>query len=241
MTPDERASADRATAPALEPRLLAAAELISAELHADIGSDHAALPIWLLRQGRAERAVIVEKTPGPLEVARQAVARSKLRDRAELRLGDGLEPLLAPELQSVSLTGMGARTILSILERGRAAGQRPAALVVQPNDGAGLLRQWAIEHGYWLTAERLVSGFWRYPVLRLERHPGPDPAYLGVPQAAALRYGPHLLRGAHPLLTQELQAQRLRLEPLERHARPQVLEDLGLVRSALDWLGRRPG
>lgn len=238
--PDEPAPSDALPAPALESRLLAAAGLISADLHADIGSDHASLPLWLLRHGRVGRVVIVEKTVGPLEVARQAVARSKLQTRADLRLGDGLEPLRAPELESVSLTGMGARTILGVLERGRSAGRVPAALVVQPNDGAGLLRQWAGERGYWLVAERLVSGFWRYPVLRLERHPGPDPAYSGVPKAASVRYGPHLLREAHPLLVEELQAQRLRLEPLERHARPQVLEDLTLVRSALDWLNRNP-
>jgi len=241
MTQGDPTPDDRATGSTLEPRLLAAAGLISADVHADVGSDHASLPIWLLRQDRVARVVIVEKTPGPLEVARQAVARSTLQGRAELRLGDGLQPLHPPELDSVSLTGMGARTILGILERGRAAGRRPAALVVQPNDGAGLLRQWAGEQGYWLAAERLVSGFWRYPVLRLERHPGPDPAYAGVPLDAALRYGPHLLREAHPLLTEELQAQHRRLEPLEQHARPQVLSDLHLVRSALDWLDRRPG
>ncbi|MGY2894270.1 tRNA (adenine(22)-N(1))-methyltransferase [Deinococcus sp. UYEF24] len=231
--------------PLLDARLKAAADLIRAERHADIGSDHATLPIWLLQSGRAECVIVVEKTTGPLEVARRAVAQAGLSGRADLRLGDGLEPLQAAELESVSLTGMGARTMLGILERGRAAGRVPAALVVQPNDGAGLLRGWARAHGYRLVAERMASGFWRYPVLRLERQSGPggynsvadhDPAYDGLPEAAALWYGPHLLRQAHPLLLQELQAQLARLEPLERHARPQVLTDLRTVRSALAWL-----
>ena len=241
----------------LDTRLQAAAELIRAERHADIGSDHATLPIWLLRSGRAGRVTLVEKTAGPLEVAQRAVTQAGLTNRAELRLGDGLEPLLAHELESVSLTGMGARTMLGILERGRAAGRVPAALVVQPNDGAGLLRGWARTHGYRLVAENMASGFWRYPVLRLERRSDPDgngpdrctsdsqhdPAYDGLPEAAALWYGPHLLRQGHPLLVQELRAQLARLEPLERHARPQVLSDLHTVRSALAWLehGRESG
>lgn len=228
----------------LDARLEAAADLIRAERHADIGSDHASLPIRLLQSGRVGRVIVVEKTAGPLEVARQAVKQAGLLDRADLRLGDGLGPLNPAEsgegLESVSLTGMGARTILGILERGRAAGRVPAALVVQPNDGAGLLRGWARKHAYWLVAEQLVSGFWRYPVLRLERRGGPDtdrdPAYDALPEAAALWYGPHLLRQAHPLLVQELQAQLTRLEPLQRHARPQVLTDLKTVRSAMSWL-----
>ena len=229
----------------LDARLKAAADLIRAERHADIGSDHAALPIWLLQSGRADRVIVVEKTAGPLEVARRAVTQAGLSGRAELRLGDGLEPLQAAELESVSLTGMGVRTMLGILERGRAAGRVSAALVAQPNDGAGLLRGWARTHGYRLVAESMASGFWRYPVLRLEWRGGPgvsssdadhDPAYDGLPETAALWYGPHLLRQAHPLLVQELQAQVARLEPLERHTRPQVLTDLHTVRSALAWL-----
>ncbi|WP_424950666.1 class I SAM-dependent methyltransferase [Deinococcus sp.] len=236
----QRVSAAVALPPALDARLEAAADLIRAPLHADIGSDHASLPLWLLHSGRAERVVIVEKTAGPLEVARRAVAQAGLHQRADLRLGDGLEPLRTSELESVSLTGMGARTMLGILERGRATGRVPAALVAQPNDAPGLLRAWARAQGYGLVAERMAAGFWRYPVLRLERQNAgdPDPAYQGLPAAAALAYGPHLLRQAHPLLLQELAAQLVRLERLERHARPQVLGDLHTVRSALDWIER---
>ena len=226
--------------PPLDARLEAAAGLILAPLHADIGSDHAALPLALLRAGRAERVIIVEKTAGPLEVARLAVRRCGLEARAELRLGDGLAPLWPHELASVSLTGMGARTMLGILERGRAAGRVPEWLVTQPNDDARRLRLWAGANGYHLVAERLAPGFWRYPVLRFERLTGPDSAYAGLPAAAALAYGPHLLRQRHPLLLQEVWAQLRRLEGLERHARPQVLSELATVRSALDWLEEAP-
>lgn len=222
--------------PALDERLTAAAGLIRASLHADIGSDHAGLPIWLLRSDRAERVVIVEKTPGPLEVAHRAVTRAGLGARAQLRLGDGLAPLHLHELESVSLTGMGARTMLAILERGRNLGRVPEALVLQPNDSPGLLRVWGRANGYHLSAEALAPGFWRYPVLRLDLAEGPDPVYAGMPEAAALQYGPHLLKQPHPLLPGELQSQLARLESLERHGKPEVRRDLKTVRSALAWL-----
>ncbi|GGJ79224.1 tRNA (adenine(22)-N(1))-methyltransferase [Deinococcus aquiradiocola] len=221
----------------LDERLRAAAELVQADRHADIGSDHAALPLALLRSGRARHAVIVEKTGGPLAVARTAVQQAGLQDRATLHLGDGLAPLGPQDLHSVSLTGMGARTMLGILGRGRAGGRVPGALVLQPNDDPGLLRGWAQEHGYWLVTERLARGFWRYPVLRLERHAGPDPAYADLPADAARRYGPHLLRARDALLQQELSTQLTRLEALARHGRPQVLHDLNVVRAALAVIG----
>ncbi|MFC4454530.1 tRNA (adenine(22)-N(1))-methyltransferase TrmK [Deinococcus sonorensis] len=214
-------------------RLHAAAELIRSELHVDIGSDHAGLPVLLLRSGRVQRCIVVEKTPGPLETARQGLGSAGLLERCELRLGDGFGPLQPHELGSVSLTGLGARTMVRILER---APQPPGALVLQPNDDPGLLRRWAAAHGYWLVAERLVAGFWRYPVLRLEPHAGPDPAYLGLPPNAALRFGPHLLREQHPLLLEELQAQQQRLARLAAHGRAQVLQDLADVEAALAWL-----
>ncbi|GGR02616.1 class I SAM-dependent methyltransferase [Deinococcus ruber] len=217
-----------------EPRLEAAIHLIRAEVHADIGSDHAELPIALLTSGRAGRVVVVEKTPPPLAVARQAIGRAGLLARAELRLGDGFAPIAPGEVHSASITGMGQRTILGILDR--AAERLPAALILQPNDGAELLRQWARMQGWWLTAETLTPGFWRYPVLRLDRRAGPDPAYDGLPVRVAERFGPHLLHAAHPLLLAEMAAQQARLEPLERFGRPEVLTELHTLREALAWL-----
>lgn len=198
--------------PALDARLEAVLALIRAEVHADIGSDHAHLPIRLLREGRAGRCVVVELNPGPLALARRNVERAGLRGRIDVRSGDGFAPLEVGEVGSASLTGLGAGTMAAILRRG---GDRvPPILVVQPNDSPLPLRTWALGAGYHLRAERLVPGYWPYPVLRLERAPGPDPAYQDLPGAAALRYGPHLLREGPELLRQQVEADIARLIPL---------------------------
>ncbi|WP_309571612.1 tRNA (adenine(22)-N(1))-methyltransferase TrmK [Deinococcus sp.] len=218
--------------PTLDARLDAALALIRADVHADIGSDHAALPIELVRRGNVRRAIIVELTSGPLEVARQAVTRAGLGDRIDLRAGNGLAPLMPGEVDSISMTGMGARTILSILNR---AGQTlPPALVLQPNDAPRLLREWALASGYHLSAERLAPGFWTYPVLRFEEVLGPDPAYVGLPKTAALKYGPHLLRAADPLLLTQLRADVVRLTPLTLPGRLAQVE-LEAAHDALNW------
>lgn len=219
----------------LDARLAQAAEFIRAEAHADIGSDHARLPTALLRSGRVRQLVVVEKHAGPAAVARAALSRAGLAARSEVRLGDGFAPLRPGEVESASLTGMGARTLLGILKR---AEWLPPRLVLQPNDSAAPLRAWAGASGHHLRDEALVNGFWAYPVLQLEQREGEDPAYQGLPLEAARRFGPHLLLRRDPLLRRELERQLARLEPLAQHARPELLRDLALVRAAWAWLHR---
>nr|WP_245557636.1 tRNA (adenine(22)-N(1))-methyltransferase TrmK [Deinococcus peraridilitoris] len=218
----------------LDARLEAAFGLIAAPggaVHADIGSDHARLPIALVRRGDVRACLIVEKTAGPCEVARREVRRAGLTERIEVRLGDGFSPIFPQEVHSASLTGLGARTILGILNRAGSA--LPAQLVLQPNDTTGQLRAWASSHGYHLTDERLAPGFWTYTVLKLERSSGSDPAYQGLPEDVAQAWGPHLLRRQDPLLLAQLRAQHARLTEVTPHGRAAVRRDLELIERTL--------
>ena len=87
-----------------------------------------------------------------------------------------------------------------------------------------------------LEAEALVDGYWPYPVLVLSRTDGPDPAYAGLPLAAALRFGPRLLREGHPLLRRVLADAYGRYAPAAAPGRPAERE-LRAVLEALTYLG----
>ncbi len=217
----------------LDARLGAVLALVRAEVHADIGTDHARLPVALIRSGRARRCVAVELNPGPLAQARRNVAGAGLAGQIEVRAGDGFAPLRPGEADSASLCGMGAATIRGVLERAGAA--LPTRLVLQPNDSPEPLRVWAQARGYHLTAEALTEGYWLYPVLALERAGGPDPAYMGLPPAAARRYGPLLLRAAGAALRDQVEADLRRLPPLAAPGRPAERE-LATAREAWAWL-----
>ncbi|PYE52791.1 tRNA (adenine(22)-N(1))-methyltransferase TrmK [Deinococcus yavapaiensis] len=215
----------------LEARLEAALSFIRADVHVDIGSDHARLPIELVRRDRVKRCVIVEKNETPFALARRHVVKTRLEDRVDVRLGDGFDPVSVGEVESASMTGLGVRTMLGVLDRG---GPRvPPRLVVQPNDDSGLLRQWARANGYHVADEALAEGFWRYPIVSLTRGGGEDPAYDGLPLDLAVKWGPHLLRKRDPALRAVLLSDLRRLEPARRFARPEVLRDLDLVERAL--------
>lgn len=214
-------------------RLNAVLQFIRADTHADIGTDHAALPLALIRSGRCQKVIAVELNAGPLQLAYAAVMQAGLSQQIEVRQGDGFAPVAPREIQSASLTGMGARTILGVLKR---AEWLPPTLILQPNAEPEALRAWAQVSGHHLTQEALIAGFWRYPILKFEQASSPDPAYLDLPTDAALRFGPHLLRSADPHLQAELRAQERRLSALAAHGRPGVLNELRVVREALAFL-----
>lgn len=221
--------------PALDARLRAVLELIHAGTHADIGADHAHLPINLIYAGRVERCIAVELNESPRQHAQRNVARARYEERIDVRLGNGFDPVQAGEVESASMTGMGAATMRGILERN--PHKVPPALVLQPNDSARPLRLWAQENGFHIVAETLQRGHWTYEVLRLERRAGPDPAYAGLPAGAALRYGPQLLRSGGTLLRQAVWTDIVRLTPLAAPART-AAEELAQAKEALDWLER---
>lgn len=183
---------------ALDERLLAVASLVRGPVVADIGTDHALLPRYLLQEGIASRVIAVEKNVGPWEIASENLKGCP----AEVRLGDGFEVLAPDEVDCATVCGMGGWLIASLLSREPA--RLPDRLVLQANRDTPLLRVWASEKGYHLVEERMAPGFWNFTVLALERGEGPDPAYQGIERELAIEFGPHLLKRRHPLLLEDL-------------------------------------
>ena len=72
------------------------------ESMADIGTDHGYLPIYLVQEGRARRAIACDVNDGPLTRAREDVSSSGLSRQIGLRLGGGLAPLGKGERWTVS-------------------------------------------------------------------------------------------------------------------------------------------
>lgn len=157
----------------LPPRLERVAEAVGCpRTLADIGSDHALLPIALVRSGRADRAIAVERVPGPWRVAREAVESAGLADRIDVRMGDGLTPLEPGEADAIAIAGMGSATIFGILAAPEARrilqSGAIAVLVLQPMDSAALLRYFADRAGFSLGQDvRVADGRFVYECLAL--------------------------------------------------------------------------
>ncbi len=162
---------------------------------ADIGTDHAYLPVYLLKEGRVERAIASDVLPGPCKAAEKTIREAGLAEQIEVRCGDGLATLQPGEADTIVLAGMGGPTMTAILERSPAVLAQATCLLLQPMGGAATVRRWLYEHGWFLEAEDLVveREHW-YEILSARR--GQQPC----PREALLWLGPVLTKTGHPLL-----------------------------------------
>ena len=157
--------------PTLDARLSAAAELVlPGKPVADIGCDHGKLTAVLAASGRYPKVIGADLRPGPLARAEQTLEHAGCKDRAELRLGDGLSVLSPGEVGTIVLAGVSAQTTWEILEQApwvfTVGGLR---LVMIPATRHSDLRRWLWEHGFELKADRPVqaAGRW-YAVMAAE-------------------------------------------------------------------------
>ncbi|NLO20924.1 MAG: SAM-dependent methyltransferase [Syntrophomonadaceae bacterium] len=138
-------------------RLLAVARMvIPGQVVADIGSDHARLPIYLVEQGIVSWAIATEISQGPLSRAQAAIMLSPARDSIQPRLGDGLQALDWSEAATVIMAGMGADTICQILSHDWEKAASYRRFVFQPMSRPFVLRKALAEQGWPILDELLI-------------------------------------------------------------------------------------
>lgn len=159
---------------ALDERLAAAASLAldcirgkeSARV-ADIGCDHGYLTAHLLERCPELFAVACDVSAPSLEKARRLIASKGLDGRAEFALADGLAALEEP-VDAIVIAGMGAKTILGIVEAGLEK-IGAAALIVQANVDLPLLRAGLSRLGFAIERECFAQAAGRQYVTMLAR------------------------------------------------------------------------
>ena len=95
----------------LDIRLLTVAQQIRSKTHADIGSDHGGLLVWLLENSQVNFGIAIEDKQVPVENSVRALKNLP----CDIRLGDGLNALRKDEADSLSICGIGAEKICDIL------------------------------------------------------------------------------------------------------------------------------
>jgi tRNA (adenine22-N1)-methyltransferase len=139
---------------------------------ADIGTDHALLPVYLAASGKIAYAVAGDVHAGPAEAARRQVADARLEEIVSVRQGDGLSVLSPGEADTVCIAGMGGSLIVRILESAGDRLEGVRTLILSPHVAEDQVRRWLREHGYVLDAERLLEeGGEIYTLLRAVKAP----------------------------------------------------------------------
>lgn len=138
----------------LDSRLMAIANLVRKDkVFADIGTDHAYLPVYLVEKGIINRAIAADLRVGPLDNAKETVVSYNLTDKIELRLSDGLDNFSKNEVQEVAVAGMGGLLISSFIERTDWLKSSDIHLILQPMTHIEELRKTLFDNGFIIDNE----------------------------------------------------------------------------------------
>ncbi len=215
----------------LSKRLRAVAELVtSGRRVADIGTDHAYVPIWLVLNGRIPSAIAMDVNEGPLQRAREHIREYGLEEKIGTRRSDGLKELNVQEADSMIAAGMGGALIMQILSDCPETVASLKECVLQPQSEIGKVRRFLIENGFSIECEDMVYEDGKYyPMMRAvpgkkEHVPYTEEEY---------EYGRFLLKEKNPVLNaflkREIRIRKNILESLKKSQEPSESSRIRIV------------
>ena len=184
-------------------RLKAVADMVTPGLRlADIGTDHAYIPIYLVENEIIPSAIAMDINKGPLNRAEANIKDHGLDQKIRTRLSDGLERLEINEADTMIAAGMGGALVIKILSADRTITENLKELILQPQSEIWKVREYLCRTGYRIIDEKMVIDDEKYyTVMKAVRG---EAAY----NKAELEYGPVLLERKDPVLLEFLNREK---------------------------------
>ena len=209
----------------LSPRLALCANLVrEGSVLCDVGTDHAYLPIHLLKSGKIPRAIASDINPGPLASAASNAEKYGAEENLTLRLSDGLRKIGPEEADDIVIAGMGGELILRIIAETPWLLQGEKRLILQPMSSVGELRIGLRDLGFAVLEEQAAEDagkvYSAFTVVFSETAPETDEWY---PYMGKLRPGEEAVKRYAEKVLREL---RNRLKGAERGQGEQSPEEL---------------
>ncbi len=121
---------------------------------ADIGTDHAKLPIWLVKNGIAPRAIASDINEGPIKSAISNINDYGLSNKIITFTGNGLQIITPDMAQDIVIAGMGGELIATILNDAPWVKNPDYRLILQPMTHPERLREWLFDNGFSILDEK---------------------------------------------------------------------------------------
>lgn len=138
----------------LSERMLMAAKMVrKGNSVADIGTDHAYLPAYLVLNGITPKALACDVRKGPLENARKTVEHYGIEDKITLRLSDGFDEIEPFEADDFIMCGMGGTLMEQLVQRAYWLKDKSKRIIVQPQSHAEDIRRFFVENSFEILFE----------------------------------------------------------------------------------------
>lgn len=220
----------------LSVRLQAVADMVTEGTKvADVGTDHAYIPIYLVEHDKNPSAIAMDINRGPLKKAEENISSHNLENKIETRLSDGLKQLHLGEADSVVIAGMGGGLVVKIMEEGTLNKKYVKEWILQPQSEISKVRQYLNENGYCIVEENMVIDEGKfYPMMRVTE--GTIEEYT----QEELCYGKCLLKEKNPILKKflekEIDIKKEILEKLHQTKGGQVAKRIEEIEEETDRL-----
>ena len=179
---------------------------------ADIGTDHAYLPVYLVQKKVVKKAYAADVRKGPLLHAKEHIEQYGLGEYIQTRLSDGGESFVPGESEVAVIAGMGGGLMQKILSGSPEFFEKNSCVVLQPQSEIEQFRRFLTEGGWSVTKKETAMPL--------------DNPYRNAKDIDFL-YGAYLLKEGHPVLQdylkREAQIYRELLEKLSAISdRPEI-------------------
>ena len=140
----------------LTPRLQCVADCIQpCRLLADIGTDHAYIPIYSIQNGIAHNAIASDVVKGPLQIAEENIKKYGFKDKILTAIADGLDSAKGADV--IVIAGMGGKLICSLIQKNKIIAKSACYMVLQPMTCSYELRKFLHSNGFLIADEKLTA------------------------------------------------------------------------------------
>lgn len=170
---------------------------------ADIGTDHAHIPIYLIKNNIISKAYACDINAGPLEKAKENINYYGVKN-IELRLSNGLEKLKTDEADTVIIAGMGGELIIDILDRGQGFFDKKNTFILSPHTKIEEVRNYLLRKGLKIMKEDMCIDEGKFYTVMEAVYMGKTFSYT----KGELLFGKYLIDNKNPVLFEYLKKEK---------------------------------
>ena len=193
-------------------RLRIVGDFVTQKTVADIGTDHAYVPIYLHKKGNVEKVIACDINKKPLQKAQQNIKLHHAENKIITRLGNGLQPLQPYEVDSIVISGMGGMLMIELMEQSQNIIKTVKELILCPHLDVTAVRKYLHNIGYVITDEKMIQEWDNfYTILRA------IPGTQKYDKEIEYIFGSILLEKKDAVLKEYIINEKIRLKKIKQH------------------------